>query len=41
MEWLKPCEANNQFENNTDSFSDFKIREFLPLIQIPKKNIHY
>ncbi|CAK6477316.1 hypothetical protein ACPOM7_07130 [Peribacillus castrilensis] len=40
MEWLKPSEANNQFENNTDSFSDFKIREFTPN-PISKKNIHY
>ena len=37
MEWLKPCEANNQFENNTDSFSDFKIREFTPNSNSEKK----
>ncbi|MGG4201657.1 hypothetical protein [Peribacillus frigoritolerans] len=37
MEWLKPCEANNQFENNTDGFSDFKIREFTPNSNSEKK----
>ncbi|MGE7904896.1 hypothetical protein ACQKNS_10935 [Peribacillus sp. NPDC094092] len=40
MEWLKPNEATNQFEVNTGSFSDFKIREFIP-IQTSKKSIHY
>ncbi|MED3761774.1 hypothetical protein P4555_22395 [Peribacillus frigoritolerans] len=37
MEWLKPSEANNQFEDNTDSFSDFKIREFTPNSNFEKK----
>ncbi|TKH05303.1 hypothetical protein FC678_24250, partial [Peribacillus simplex] len=37
MEWLKPSEANNQFEDNTDSFSEFKIREFTPNSNIEKK----
>lgn len=37
MEWLKPFEATNQFEDNTDSFSDFKIREFIPNSNVQKK----
>ncbi|MBX9956180.1 hypothetical protein H7T43_14870 [Peribacillus simplex] len=37
MEWLKPLEANNQFLENTDSFSDFKIREYIPNSNVPKK----
>ncbi|WP_350299919.1 hypothetical protein [Peribacillus frigoritolerans] len=37
MEWLKPFEANNQFLDNTESFSDFKIREFIPNSNVQKK----
>ncbi|MEK4535691.1 hypothetical protein NST21_10135 [Peribacillus sp. FSL K6-1552] len=37
MEWLKPFEANNQFEDNTNSLLDFKIREFIPESNVQKK----
>ncbi|AXN40730.1 hypothetical protein CN689_23270 [Peribacillus butanolivorans] len=37
MEWLKPFEANNQFEDNTNSLLDFKIREYIPESNIQKK----
>ncbi|MBK5480986.1 hypothetical protein JFV29_03420 [Peribacillus sp. TH16] len=37
MEWLKPFEANNQFEDNTNSLLDFKIRECIPESNIQKK----
>lgn len=37
MEWLKPFEVNNQFLDNTDSFSDFKIREYIPNSNVQKK----
>ncbi|MEJ9231552.1 hypothetical protein LAV79_19160 [Peribacillus butanolivorans] len=37
MEWLKPFEANNQFEDNTNSLLEFKIRECIPESNIQKK----
>ncbi|MFF2290820.1 hypothetical protein [Peribacillus butanolivorans] len=37
MEWLKPFEANNQFEDNTNSLLDFKIREFIRESNVQKK----
>ncbi len=40
MEWLKPSEANNQFEKIQSVFQISRSGN-LPLIQISKKNIHY
>ncbi|MET3321809.1 UNVERIFIED_ORG: hypothetical protein ABIC97_004927 [Peribacillus simplex] len=37
MEWLKPFEANNQFEDYTNSLIDFKIRECIHESNVQKK----
>ncbi|MFE4354514.1 hypothetical protein [Peribacillus butanolivorans] len=37
MEWLKPYEDDDQFEDNLDSSVNFKIKKFIPESNVSKK----